>query len=283
MVYKTGVRTQTGSIGPAYWFIFEKSRLLVIPDSIDNRSSIPYIEDIEEIRPLLSDIHYLGLIDGKESYFAELGGKSDESVRVLPCFARTELRMLFGSLEDDWYWLANRAFHLLGWVKKNRFCGVCGNELSLSGDEVAFECDKCGNVIYPRISPAVIVAITRGDEILLAHSARFAKSMYSVIAGFVEAGETLEECVEREIGEEVGIKVKNIRYFCSQPWPYPDSLMLAFTAEYESGEIRIDDDEITDAGWYTADNLPGLPLKASVARKLIDSWLDKVSNSQSRP
>jgi NAD+ diphosphatase len=206
----------------------------------------------------------------------------DEKVQALDNFVRMELRMLFGSLEDDWYWLANRAFHLLGWGKKNRFCGVCGSELSLSEDEVAFKCDKCGNIIYPRISPAVIVAITRGDEILLAHSARFAKGMYSVIAGFVEAGETLEECVEREIGEEVGIKVKNIRYFRSQPWPYPDSLMLAFTAEYESGEIQVDNEEITDAGWYTADNLPGLPSKASVARKLIDSWLDKVSNGQSR-
>ncbi len=282
MVYKTGVKTQTGSIGPAYWFIFEKSRLLVNTDSINNRSRIPYIEDIEEIRPQLSDILYLGLVDGKESYCAELCEKPDGNVPALSGFVRTELRMLFGSIEDDWYWLANRAFHLLSWGKKNRFCGVCGSELSLSGDEVAFKCDKCGNIIYPRISPAVIIAITRGDEILLAHSARFAKSMYSVIAGFVEAGETLEECVEREIGEEVGIKVKNIRYFCSQPWPYPDSLMVAFTAEYESGEIRIDDDEITDAGWYTADSLPGLPLKASVARKLIDNWLDKVSNKQSR-
>jgi len=288
MVYKTGDKLQTGNIGPAYWFIFDRGRLLVNtagtenPDNTDdavNRRSIPFIEDMGKLRPLLLDVHYLGLIDGKESYFAELGANMDENVRALSGFARMELKMLFGSLEDDWFRLANRAFHLLSWVKKNRFCGVCGGELSMSEDEVAFKCDKCGNIIYPRISPAVIVAITRGEEILLAHSARFANGMYSVIAGFVEAGETLEECVEREIGEEVGIQVRNIRYFCSQPWPYPDSLMVAFTAEYESGEIRIDNKEITDADWYTADRLPGLPLKVSVARKLIDNWLKSVTNN----
>ena len=282
MIYKTGVKIKTGNIGPAYWFIFDRNRLLVNTDSIENKIRIPYFSDTDEIRPLLSDINYLGLIDVKESYFAELGMKSDENVQALSGFARTELKMLFGPLEDDWFWLSNRAFHLLNWRKKNRFCGVCGSELSVSGDEVALKCDNCGNIIYPRISPAVIVAITRGKEILLAHSARFANGMYSVIAGFVEAGETLEECVEREIGEEVGIKVRNITYFRSQPWPYPDSLMLAFTAEYESGEIRVDGDEITDAGWYTADNLPGLPLKSSVARKLIDNWLDDVSSGNSR-
>lgn len=282
MVYNSGVKVLKDKITPAYWFVFDKSKLLVASDDAGNKSSIPFIADICEIRPLLSEIQYLGLVDGKESYFAEFDGKPDLNVPTLPGCTPIELRMLFGSLEDDWFWLANRAYHLLNWRKKNRYCGVCGNELAASTDEVAFICGKCGNIIYPRISPAVIVAITKADEILLARSARFVKGMYSVIAGFVEPGETLEECVAREIGEEVGIKVRNIRYFCSQPWPYPDSLMVAFTAEYESGEIKIDNKEIIDAGWYTAEKLPGLPLKASVARKLIDKWLADVSNKNSR-
>jgi NAD+ diphosphatase len=120
----------------------------------------------------------------------------------------------------------------------------------------------------------VIVAITKGDHILLAHAAKFSGKMYSVIAGYVEPGETLEECVKREVFEEVGLHIKNIKYFTSQPWPYPDSLMTAFTAEHESGEIRIDGKEIEDANWYSRDNLPELPSKASVAMKLINDWLN---------
>lgn len=275
MIFESGVKIINEEIGPAYWFLFYHDELLVSANKVaDNKYSginhIPFIDDINSLRSMMSDIQYLGLIDGKDSCTATLSGAIAPDGHIF-----VSLRKLFGGIEDDWYWLANRAYHLINWRKKNKFCGCCGEVLTESPDEVAMNCGKCGNIVYPRISPAVIVAITKGNQILLAHAARFTSRMYSVIAGFVEPGESLEECVKREVLEEVGLTVQNVRYFSSQPWPYPDSLMIAFTAEYGSGEIRIDEKEITDAGWYTRDNLPEIPSKASVARKLIDAWLQK--------
>ena len=138
-------------------------------------------------------------------------------------------------------------------------------------DERAKECPKCGLLNYPRISPAIIVAVLKGNQILLARSRRFPGGFYSVLAGYVEPGETLEECVRREVFEEVGIEVKNIRYFGSQPWPFPDSQMIAFTAEYLSGDIKPDESEIVDAGWFLPENLPEIPGKISIARSLLET------------
>jgi len=140
--------------------------------------------------------------------------------------------------------------------------------------ERAKVCSKCGFRTYPRISPATITAVTPGNQILLARAKRFPSELYSVIAGFAEPGETLEECVKREIMEETGIDVKNIRYFGSQPWPFPDSLMIAFTADFEGGEIRIYKKELVDARWFTADALPKIPDKLSIARRLIDRFIE---------
>lgn len=265
MVYESGIKSVNEDMGSAYWFLFYQDKLLVSINEVTFRNQIPFIKNIEGIFPSLSDIQYLGHVDGKESYIASL---SEEIVDG--DYIYKGLRNLFGDLEDDWYWLANRAYHLNNWKKKNRFCGSCGDAMHPSDTEIAMKCNRCGNIIYPRISPAVIVAITRGEHILLARSARFTQVMYSVIAGFVEPGETLEECVMREVKEEVGVKVKNVRYFGSQPWPYPDSIMIAFTAEHAGGDICIDNNEIVDAGWYTKDNLPEIPSRLSVARKLID-------------
>jgi NAD+ diphosphatase len=145
----------------------------------------------------------------------------------------------------------------------------------LKAGELAMECTACGQLSYPRISPAVIVAILRDEKILLARANRFPSGFYSVLAGFVEPGETLEQCAKREVREETGIEVKNLRYFSSQPWPFPHSLMVAFTAEYAAGEIRIDPSEIADAGWYSADALPLIPDPITVARKLIDWYVGR--------
>jgi NAD+ diphosphatase len=270
MVFTPAVKAIKEELEPAYWFIFYHDELLISDADVKCSNHIPFISDIKNFRSNMSDIQYLGLVDGKDSYIASSSEKFSLEGHVF-----MGLRRLFGDIEDDWYWLANRAFHLNYWKKKNRYCGSCGEAMHISEDEVAMKCKRCGNIVYPRISPAVIVAITKGEQILLAHAARFTGGMYSVIAGFVEPGETLEECVRREIMEEVGLCVRNIRYFASQPWPYPDSLMIAFTAEYESGDIRIDDKEITDANWYSRDDLPELPLNVSVARKLINAWLSK--------
>lgn len=270
MIYESGVKAMNKEIGPAYWFLFYRDELMIFVNEMTGSNHIPFIADSKDVPAGMSDIQYLGLIDGKQGYVASLsGGAAPEGHFFI------SLRKLFGGMEDDWYWLANRAYHLLNWRRKNGYCGCCGEAMVESPDEVAMNCGRCGNIVYPRISPAVIVAITKGEQILLAHSARFTGKMYSVIAGFVEPGENLEECVKREVMEEVGLNVRNVRYFSSQPWPYPDSLMIAFTAEYESGEIRIDEKEITDAGWYTRDNLPEMPSRVSVARKLIDAWLLK--------
>ena len=134
-------------------------------------------------------------------------------------------------------------------------------------------CTKCGAVTYPVICPAIIVAITKGDEILLAHNKNFEDNIYSIIAGFVDAGEDLESTVKREVFEEVGIKIKNIKYYGNQTWAFPNSLMIGFFAEYESGEIKVDGKEILDAAWFKKDNLPNLPKKMTIARKMIDSFI----------
>ena len=147
--------------------------------------------------------------------------------------------------------------------------------LNARTDVRAKECSECSRLEFPRISPAIIVLIEKGDALLLARSARFAGQFFSVLAGFVEPGESLEAAVYREVMEEIGISVKNIRYFGSQPWPFPDSLMIGFTAQYESGEIRIDGEEIVEAGWYQAGNLPKIPGKLSIARQLIDWFIEK--------
>ncbi len=166
----------------------------------ENKCYIPLLSTIYDFQDFMTNIIYLGQADGQEVYSAELSHKIDSSL-----YRFNPLRKVYGEIDDDWYWLANRALHLLNWRKKNQYCGVCKSELVLSEKEVSLLCPKCGNIIYPKISPAVIIAITKGEEILLAHSEGLPKEMYSVIAGFLEPGETLEQCVEREIGEEVGI------------------------------------------------------------------------------
>lgn len=186
-----------------------------------------------------------------------------------------ELTQLTG--DPELFILAGTANQLLRWSEINRYCGRCGHEMTDKAEERAKICPTCGNVVYPRISPATITAVFRGDEILLAHNRNFRGEVHSLIAGFVEPGETLEQCVEREIHEEVGISVKNIRYFGSQPWPFPDSLMIAFTAEYESGEITVDKNEITKAAWFRAENLPEIPSTDSVAGKIIRWYRDRNS------
>lgn len=186
--------------------------------------------------------------------------------------ARIVTRREAASLMDmDSFWRMNRAFHLAEWDRTTRFCGACGEPLELQSREIAKRCAACSNTLYPRISPAVIMAVVRDGTLLLAHNRRHGGNMYSVLAGFVEPGETLEATVSREVHEESGIVVRNISYFASQPWPFPNSLMLAFTCEYASGELRPDPDEIEELDWFLPHQLPPeLPTTFSVARRLIE-------------
>lgn len=180
------------------------------------------------------------------------------------------LRSLFEELSDDEFRAAGAALQISTWARTSRFCGRCGATTVQKEDEFATVCTECGFQQYPRIAPAVIVAVVRDGKLLLAQNARYRGRHYSVIAGFVESGETLEECVRREVMEETAIEVEDIRYFGSQPWPFPHSLMVGFTARWAGGEIRVADDELVDAGWYAADSLPPVPGRISIARRLID-------------
>jgi NAD+ diphosphatase len=189
------------------------------------------------------------------------------------------LRDFFDLAAPADYALASLAFEMLHWRRSHRFCGRCGRPLVRHATERAMECAACRDLVYPRTNPVVITRVTRGREILLARRVHGASAFYSVIAGFVEAAETLEHAVEREIAEEVGIRVRNLRYFGSQPWPYPNNLMCAFTAEHDGGEIHVDGKEIGTADWFTPGNLPAIPPPVSISRRLIDAWLAEQRDS----
>jgi len=257
-----------GASEPAWWFIFQNDRMLV--RVVDERVEVPKVLDPGSLYRGPLRTQYLGALDGVRCYAAALEGRAS----IDGGMALFTLRELFGRAPDDLLRVAARAFHVLYWDENTRFCGRCGRQMELSKTERAKLCPSCGFTGYPRISPAVIVAVVKGNEILLANASRFPANFYSVLAGFVEPGESFEECIVREVKEEVGIDVKNIRYFASQPWPFPDSLMTAFTAEYAGGEIHVDGMEVTEARWFTADKLPDIPGRFSVARRLID-WFVK--------
>ena len=256
-------------IEPAWWFIFAAHKMLVLEDGAS--MSIPLAVDPAALGLSPVRERYLGTMEGRHCYCAEV----PETDSVPPKMAFYGLRYLYERLAEPMLAIAMKAVHLTEWAEKSRYCGRCGAETAPSSKEMnALECPDCGMLVFPRISPAVIVLVEREGRILLARSTRFTANFYSVLAGFVEPGETLEEAIHREIAEEVGIEVKNVRYFGSQPWPFPDSLMIGFTAEHASGEIRIDKAEIAEADWFALDQLPALPGKISIARRLIDRFIE---------
>lgn len=176
------------------------------------------------------------------------------------------IRQLITSWSKEQFLQASRAVQLLEWRRNHKFCSHCGHPTEVHPTEYAMVCPSCRYHQYPRVNPCIITVITRGDdEILLAKSVHNKTNMYGLIAGFVEVGETLEEAVQREAFEEVGLKLKNIQYMSSQPWPFPSNLMVAFRAEYESGEIKLQEEEIADAQFFKIDQLPEIPFKGSIA------------------
>lgn len=254
---------------PGFWFIFNKDMLLV--EKKNDKVSIPFFNDISHLDMQLANIQYLGRMDSYPCFAVEYPNVE----AYLSGLSFVGVRQLFNVMEEELFWLAARAYHLMNWDKNSRFCGRCGGKTLPQSTEHAKACPNCGFIAYPKISPAIIVAITRGDKLLLAQGKRFTSKFYSVIAGFVEPGENLEDCVRREVKEEVGLEVRDITYFGSQPWPFPDSLMLGFTAEYAGGEIRVDPEELDTADWFAADNLPEIPGSISIARRLIDNFRQK--------
>ncbi|WP_404839486.1 NAD(+) diphosphatase [Aeromonas media] len=208
--------------------------------------------------------------DGEPCYLLDLGATADTQ-------AMTGLRQLMVAGDEEGFRLAGRAWQLATFRRSHRFCGECGAPMAPKSGEWAQVCHH-GHVVYPRISPCIIVAVRKGPAILLAAHRRHYQAddpMYTVLAGFVEAGENLEQCVAREVFEESGIRVCNVRYVASQPWPFPHSLMMGFTADYQSGEIKVQDDELVAAGFFEADQLPRLPPHGTIARRLIEQSLEE--------
>lgn len=258
----------------AWILILIEKKLLM--KKVESKYEIPAVKDIKSIISDCNHCVFIGKYDGHDCYSIRITQIMNLN-EDLELVETKDITVFSG--DPGLFLLAGTANHIVHWNSMNRFCGRCGSKTMDKKDERAKVCPDCGNIIYPRISPATITAVFRGNQILLAHNRNFKNDLYSLIAGFVEPGETLEQCVEREIKEEVGIQVKNIKYFSSQPWSFPDSLMMAFTAEYESGDLMIDNSEITDAGWYTADNLPDIPSTDSVAGKIIRWYREKYLNN----
>lgn len=182
------------------------------------------------------------------------------------------LRASWDLLPQAAYDEAGKAFQLLYWDTHSRYCPVCGTPTEQT-TPICKRCPRCGHELYPPIAPAIIVLIRKGEEVLLVHARNFRGNFHGLVAGFIEVGETLEECVRREVREETGLEIKELRYFASQPWPYPSGLMIGFTATYAGGSLKLQTEELSTGAFFSKDNLPEIPRKLSLARKLIDAWL----------
>lgn len=251
-----------------YWFLFYNDELLVKEN--EGKTSIPLTSDIKLLVSQPTDVQSIGIFHEHKCFIANIS-----SDNMHPGFSFKKIRPLYGHLENEDFGIACRAFHIINWMKTSKFCGCCGGIMTILSQEIAMKCTTCDSIIYPRISPAIIVAVIKDNQLLLARGKNFPPNRYSVIAGFVEPGETLEDCVRRELKEEVGIEVHTINYFGSQPWSFPDSLMVAFTTQCSTGQIKIDNQEIVAADWFSPHNLPNLPDKPSIGRQLIDWFIEK--------
>ena len=206
-------------------------------------------------------------INGAKAYHIDQPVTASERYEMCP------LRQSYYKLENADYLLAGKCHELLYWDQNTKYCGVCGGPMHFD-TPISKKCDHCGKEIWPQLATAVIVRITREKEVLLVHANSFRDNHYGLVAGFVETGETLEEAVCREVMEETGLHIKNLRYFASQPWPYPCGLMVGFTADYDSGQIHLQRSELSGGSWFDKDHLPHIPEKLSIARWLIDDWLE---------
>jgi NAD+ diphosphatase len=218
----------------------------------------------------------LGVLDGAGCWAVDLDGDGtpDAVIEELGD-GLIPLMGLYGRVDDVRWTLAGRAVQLVEWERTHRFCGRCATPTEPASKERARRCPTCGLLAFPRLAPAVITLVERDGEALLARGKAFPVPMYSCVAGFVEPGETMEQAVHREVREEVGVELSEVRYVASQPWPFPHSLMVGFEATWASGDIVVDEDEIVDAQWYRPDDLPMIPPGMSIARTLIDRWLER--------
>lgn len=258
---------------PAYWFVFCKEELL-LQKTVEGGYTIPYGVEPPLRLAEWNTVHRI----------APLGDCACRAVRIDAPVADVEgyemmgLRASYNVLPRGLYLQAGKGEEILYWDATTKFCGVCGAPMWLHTD-ISKRCVNCGKEVWPQLATAIIVLVRKGDSILLVHAHNLRGKYYGLVAGFVETGETLEECVRRELMEETGITVTGIRYFGSQPWPYPCGLMVGFYADYAEGELRLQRSELACGGWFPRNGLPDIPGKMSMARMLIDAWLeDRLEN-----
>jgi len=259
------------SRNPGHWFAFRGGDLLVRLEGEVAR--LPE----EELFASREDPLAIGELHGCVCWAVPW----DDAAEPPEAMAFRGLRGLWGLLPEEVWRLAGRAVQIVEWDRNHRFCGRCATPTERHPKERSRVCPSCGLQHFPRLSPAVITLIEDGDRMLLARSPHFAPGVYSTLAGFVEPGESLEEAVVREVREEVGVELADVRYFGSQPWPFPNSLMVGFLARYAGGALRLQEDEIEDARWFTADDLPRLPSPMSIARRLVEDFLARTSRPRS--
>jgi len=245
-------------------FIFHAGRLLVREADL----ALPDAAAVQSLRLDPLRLQPVGLLDER---YCQAGWVDDEALAP-GGYGWRGLRSLFGELDEGLLGVAIRAVQIAEWARTHRFCGACGSGTALAGGERCFKCVNCGHMAYPRISPAMMVLIRKEDKVLLALHAQSAVKRFVPLAGFLEAGETIEEAVHREVFEEVGLRVHNLTYFGSQSWPFPHSLMIAFTADYLDGEIKTDPNEILEARWFgPGDEWPERVPHVSISSVLVDS------------
>lgn len=254
----------------AYWFVFCKSDLMLqrLPDgtfSIPHGAMPPVA-----VKPWTHVMNITPMDDGTEVRTFSV----DSPVTGMAQYEMCGLRKTYYKLSRELYLKAGKCQELLYWDKNTQFCGVCGAPMRMHTD-ISKRCTSCGKEVWPQLATAIIVLIHKGDEVLLVHAKNFKGDFYGLVAGFVETGETLEQAVHREVMEETHLTISNLKYFGSQPWPYPCGLMVGFTADYVSGDIHLQRSELSKGHWFRRDNLPAIPEKLSIARMLIDDWLGK--------
>lgn len=252
---------------PAWYFVYDGRDILLCFD--DAGAWTPLTEaDRDWIDSIARVSHYMGSLGGQHCFAVEAMSLEGEDTG--------NLRSLFGKADHLMFSLASRGVQIVDWYRTHQFCGRCGGANVPHDNDRAMVCETCGIHAYPRLSPSIIVLIHRDDQVLLARNHRFPEGMYSTLAGFVEPGESIEETLVREVKEEVGVDVHNLAYQGSQSWPFPNSLMLGFHAEYAGGDIVLQEDEIADAAWFDCTNLPNIPGKVAISRWLIDSYLTRI-------
>lgn len=268
----------------ALWILLQENETYVVVN--DGRARLPTTEDLGTIT-VNAPIHQIAIVgeDDCPATSTDSHPVLVSAVETIPSaregitLERIGYRKLYGIIEDEILALVGRATQIADWEVHSRYCGRCGTLTRPGETESVRTCPSCGDAHYPRLSPAMIIGVVREGRLLLASAPRFRGAFYSILAGYVEPGESLEECIHREVWEETRIRVKNIRYFGSQAWPFPHSLMIGFTAEYESGEIVVDEQELLDAGWFGPGEMPQVPAEISISGRII-RWFRETCGSR---